>query len=133
VLNETELKGNASDYLAAERTFLAWVRTALTLMAFGFVVARFGLFLRELQIRPAEPARASIWLLPLVRHRAHRSRDHRQRIFTVALRALGSGSEPRRNQSSASVPIRHRHRSRVGIGGRGDGRGRHLGLGTPSI
>src|SRR5262249_56521842 len=34
--------------LAAERTLLAWTRTGLALMGFGFVVARFGLFLREL-------------------------------------------------------------------------------------
>ena len=40
---------NPSDYFAAERTFLAWIRTGLALMGFGFVVARFGLFLRELQ------------------------------------------------------------------------------------
>jgi putative membrane protein len=33
--------------LAAERTLLAWVRTGLAFMGFGFVVARFGLFLRE--------------------------------------------------------------------------------------
>ncbi len=33
-------------FFAAERTLLAWVRTGLTIMAFGFVVARFGLFLR---------------------------------------------------------------------------------------
>ncbi len=39
-----------SDYLAAERTFLAWIRTGLALMGFGFVVARFGLFLQTLQI-----------------------------------------------------------------------------------
>jgi putative membrane protein len=38
-----------SDYLAAERTFLAWIRTGLALMGFGFVVARFGLFLEALQ------------------------------------------------------------------------------------
>jgi putative membrane protein len=31
---------------AAERTLLAWQRTAIALMGFGFVVARFGLFLR---------------------------------------------------------------------------------------
>lgn len=38
-----------SDYLAAERTFLAWIRTGLALMGFGFVVARFGLFLQAMQ------------------------------------------------------------------------------------
>lgn len=35
-------------YFAAERTLLAWVRTGLAMMGLGFVVARFGLFLREL-------------------------------------------------------------------------------------
>jgi putative membrane protein len=34
-------------YFAAERTFLAWIRTGLGLMGVGFAVARFGLFLRE--------------------------------------------------------------------------------------
>ena len=34
--------------MAAERTFLAWIRTGIALMGFGFVVARFGLFLHEL-------------------------------------------------------------------------------------
>ena len=34
--------------LAAERTLLAWIRTGLAMMAFGFVVSRFALFLREL-------------------------------------------------------------------------------------
>lgn len=34
--------------LAGERTLLAWIRTGLAMMAFGFVVARFGLFLQEL-------------------------------------------------------------------------------------
>src|SRR5215472_13116986 len=37
-----------SDYLAAERTLLASIRTGLALMGFGFVVARFGLFLDAL-------------------------------------------------------------------------------------
>jgi len=39
-------------YFAAERTLLAWVRTGLAMMGFGFVVARFGLFLRELAALP---------------------------------------------------------------------------------
>jgi putative membrane protein len=45
---------NVSDYLAAQRTFLAWIRTGLALMGFGFVVARFGLFLQ--QVRMVDPA-----------------------------------------------------------------------------
>jgi putative membrane protein len=36
-------------YFAAERTLLAWLRTGLGLMGVGFAVARFGLFLREMQ------------------------------------------------------------------------------------
>lgn len=34
-----------SDHAANERTYLAWVRTAIAIMAFGFVVERFDLFL----------------------------------------------------------------------------------------
>jgi putative membrane protein len=38
---------------AGERTLRAWVRTALELMGFGFVVTRFGVFLHELApLRP---------------------------------------------------------------------------------
>jgi len=47
---ETTSKAALSDYLAAERTLLAWIRTGLALMGFGFVVARFGLFLQQLQL-----------------------------------------------------------------------------------
>jgi putative membrane protein len=46
-------KGTSShvtDHLANERTFLAWVRTGLATITFGFVIARFGLLLRELNL-----------------------------------------------------------------------------------
>ena len=51
---------------AAERTLLAWVRTGVAMMGFGFVVARFGLFLRELSTvhRPETPHSTglSLWM-----------------------------------------------------------------------
>lgn len=40
-----------SDHLANERTFLAWIRTGVAIMGFGFVVARFGLALREIALK----------------------------------------------------------------------------------
>ena len=45
-------------FFAAERTLLAWIRTGLTIMGFGFVVARFGLFLSVLaaQRAPSTPS-----------------------------------------------------------------------------
>ena len=46
-------------YLAAERTFLAWIRTGVALMGLGFVVARFGLFLRELEVTRAPQPQSS--------------------------------------------------------------------------
>lgn len=61
---EAGQKASLSDYLAAERTLLAWIRTGLALMAFGFVVARFGLFLEELQVvRSAISERSYGWSL----------------------------------------------------------------------
>jgi len=43
---------NVQALLAAERTLLAWLRTGISLLAFGFVVARFDLVLH------ARPSRA---------------------------------------------------------------------------
>jgi putative membrane protein len=52
-------------YFAAERTFLAWIRTGLGLMGVGFAVSRFGLFLRELtpghSHPPAQTTGLSLW------------------------------------------------------------------------
>lgn len=74
-------------YLAAERTYLAWVRTSLGLIGFGFVVARFGHTLQELEaggpmaVRPnplAPPVGAAIvtfgvgvCVVAAMRHRAY--------------------------------------------------------------
>jgi len=42
--------GKISDHLANERTFLAWVRTCLGLMGFGFVVVKFSIFVKQISI-----------------------------------------------------------------------------------
>ncbi len=49
---------------AAERTLLAWQRTSIALMGFGFVVERFGLFLRMVGNQPLSPSQRgfSLWL-----------------------------------------------------------------------
>ena len=52
-------------YFAAERTFLAWIRTGLGLIGIGFAVSRFGLFLRQLSASethlPTRTTGMSLW------------------------------------------------------------------------
>jgi putative membrane protein len=38
------------EHQANERTFLAWLRTSIALIGFGFAISRFGLFLRQIQV-----------------------------------------------------------------------------------
>ena len=40
----------ATEYLANERTFLAWIRTSVAVVSLGFVIARFSVWLRELTV-----------------------------------------------------------------------------------
>ena len=49
---------------AAERTLLAWQRTAIALMGFGFVVERFGLFLRMVTGQPLSELRRVLTKFP---------------------------------------------------------------------
>ena len=48
-------KGNTTDHLANERTYLAWMRTSIGIMAFGFVVVKFSLFVKRISILFGDP------------------------------------------------------------------------------
>lgn len=56
-------QGRLSDHLANQRTLLAWARTGISIMALGFVVARFGLLIRELSVNHVHttPPGAANW------------------------------------------------------------------------
>jgi len=51
----SDKKSDPRVYFAAERTFLAWVRSGIALMALGFVVAKFGLFLNLMTNAEVQP------------------------------------------------------------------------------
>ena len=63
----TPQEQHISDHLANERTFLAWIRTSIAVIGFGFVVAKFSVWLRELSVRfdNQRPAQHSGLSLPL--------------------------------------------------------------------
>jgi putative membrane protein len=54
----------ASDHLANERTFLAWVRTGVAIVVFGFAIGRFAIAIRQfmqLQGRVSSGEGLSVW------------------------------------------------------------------------
>ena len=50
MMKEEKKQGAISDHLANERTFLAWIRTSIGIMAFGFVVEKFALFIKQMSL-----------------------------------------------------------------------------------
>jgi putative membrane protein len=57
----------ATEYLANERTFLAWIRTSVAVVSLGFVLARFSVWLREFAIQrtPQLPVQRAGISLPI--------------------------------------------------------------------
>jgi len=49
-MSEKHPTGAPGDHLANERTFLAWIRTSIAVMGFGFVVVKFSLFIKQISL-----------------------------------------------------------------------------------
>ena len=106
---EATRKPSPADYLAAERTLLAWIRTGLALMGFGFVLARFALFLEEMHllksVPPVESYGFSLWsgivlIVTGVMVNAYAGWHHVRLV-----RALGRGEEPYTQPSIQAIAI----------------------------
>jgi hypothetical protein len=114
-------RASLSDALAAERTYLAWIRTGLALLGLGFVVARFGLFLERLDyiqhITPAHSYGLSLWFgtgLILAGGGC-------VSFVGVALCAADPSIEPGRSVGYAAIDSGGAGRCVFGAGGTGDG------------
>ena len=62
---ENPISHRASDHLANERTFLAWVRTGAAIVVFGFAIGRFSIAMRQLtalQGHAVRTAGLSVWM-----------------------------------------------------------------------
>jgi putative membrane protein len=60
-----ENSNRARDHLANERTFLAWVRTSVAIVVFGFAIGRFAIAMRQLTEFQGHPSKAtgfSVWM-----------------------------------------------------------------------
>jgi putative membrane protein len=60
-----EDSSKATNHLANERTFLAWLRTSVAVVVFGFAIGRFAIALRQLtafQGRPTKTTGVSVWM-----------------------------------------------------------------------
>lgn len=99
---------------AAERTLLAWIRTGLTVMAFGFLVARFGLFLRVVSAELGAAAHAprlaplssTVGVLLVLAGTASilmAAREHRTFRRTIPPEDLPAGRDARMHEAFATL------------------------------
>ena len=106
--------------LGMETTLLIWIRTGLALMGFGFVLARFGLFLEELAGAAISPAAVS--RVVVVRHPAYFAGGHREPADGVDAFAVLASHASGRDRFAADLEIGIGPGRAFGRGGRGDGR-----------
>jgi hypothetical protein len=106
---EPRQKAGLSDYLAAERNLLVWIRTGLALMGFGFVVARFGL------------SGAILRIVFVVWNGAYRSGNNRKCFCRLAPYPVSSTVGLRRNDTLSCFGPGRRDCFFSGISRSGDG------------
>lgn len=117
----TPQKAGVSDYLAAERTLLAWIRTGLAMMAIRVC----GGALRTLP--PANPGHADFFLrtalrvVSVVRHSTDCRWSHRERLCGMAPYSIGPSIRSRRNITLSSFDPGCRSCFLSGIGRFGNG------------
>jgi len=54
-------ESHASELLASERTFLAWIRTSIAIISFGFAIIRFDIWVQQSQSQTGVPAGSAQW------------------------------------------------------------------------
>src|SRR5437879_12874158 len=67
-MSQPDNSTSARDHLANERTFLAWLRTGVAVVVFGFAIGRFAIAIQEFmkpEGHPQGPARMSVWFGPV--------------------------------------------------------------------
>ena len=63
--SQVENSNRARDHLANERTFLAWVRTSVAIVVFGFAIGRFAIAMRQLTAFQGQVSKTtgfSVWM-----------------------------------------------------------------------
>lgn len=55
----------AAEYLANERTFLAWLRTSIAILSLGFALAKFSVWMRDLGVQLHRPIREPETSVPM--------------------------------------------------------------------
>ena len=102
---------------ANERTLLAWVRTSISLMTFGFVIVKIAVWLPHLNARPdlhASPRQESTWVGGVFLILGVAADIIAVTRYSLARRALLAGKEIRRRSVAdghgcAGQPVRARH------------------------
>jgi putative membrane protein len=98
-------------FFAAERTLLAWIRTSLSIMGIGFVIARFGLFLHLVSLQvPAALTHSNSGLSAILGIFF---------VFTGAVSALIASVQHRRylaTLSTTDIPLAYSHGFTSGFG-----------------